>query len=35
MTQTSRQTQHTSEDKTLHVALGLSQTSWELAFSHG
>ena len=35
MTQTSQQTQDSAAERTLHVALALSKTSWKLAFSDG
>ncbi len=35
MTQTTRSTQDSADDRTLHVALELSKTSWKLAFSDG
>ena len=35
MTQTSQQTQDSAEERTVHVALELSKTSWKLAFSDG
>ena len=35
MTQTTRQIQDNADDRSLHVALELSKTSWKLAFSDG